>query len=105
VSSLDEERAARGGLDGGEGIPEGVPRTSGKPLGPAGPGSGVVETSQTGRRVDDIAAGEDIGLTDDSLAVSITRTTGILVSGGRHFARFLPGLRRETFRDLSKKSI
>lgn len=34
VSSFAEEMAARGGLDGGEGIPEDAPRTSGKPLGP-----------------------------------------------------------------------
>jgi len=71
ASSLAEAWAARGGLDGGEGSPEGFPRTSGKPLCPAGAGSGVVETSQTVGGVDDIATGEDIGLLDHSLAIAI----------------------------------
>jgi hypothetical protein len=51
ASSLAEVRAARGGLDGGEGIPW-IPRTSGKPPCPAGPGSGVVESGQTRGSVD-----------------------------------------------------
>jgi len=69
ASSLAEVRAARGGLDSGEGIPEGFPRTSGKPLHPAGPGSAVVKARQLGRRIDDVAAGKDIGLTSDNMVV------------------------------------
>lgn len=56
-----------------------------------------METRQTGRGVNDVATGEDIGLTDDSLAIAITRTTVVLISGGRHCAQVLPGLRWETW--------
>ena len=46
--------------------------TSGIPLGPCSQGSAVVEALQRGRRVDGVAAGEDIGLTDQGLAVATT---------------------------------
>ena len=74
ASSLEEVNAARGGLDGGDGRPE--IGTSGIPLGPCSPGSAVVESLQRGRRVDDVAAGEDVDLTGNSLAI-ITPITGI----------------------------
>lgn len=52
--------AARGGLCGGDGIPE---LTSGTPIDPASPRSGVME-ALNGRSggVHDIAAGPDIGV-------------------------------------------
>jgi hypothetical protein len=54
-------------------------------------GSGVVKTLQAGgRRVDDVAAGEDIGTVCPGLAVAITTTTS--VSTGRH-CKVLPRLR------------
>jgi len=84
ASSLAEVRAARGGLDGGEGIPEGFPRTSGKPPYPTGPGSAVVKARQLGRRIDDVAASKDIGLTSDSLAIAIITS---MVVTGRHCCR------------------
>ena len=65
-------RAARGGLDGGDGSP--VEGTSGIPLGPGETRSAVVEALQRGRgRVDNVAAGADLGLTVIALA-SITTT-------------------------------
>lgn len=70
--SLEEVRAARGGLDGGDGIPE---TASGIPLCPPGAGSGVVESSQAGVRVDAIGTGEDIGLAVNILAITITTMT------------------------------
>jgi hypothetical protein len=95
ASSLAEVRAARGGLDGGEGIPW-IPRTSGKPLCPAGPGSGVVESGETRRCVDAIGRGENAGCTAYSLAIAIT-TTMIGVFAGSHCCRFWPRLRWERF--------
>lgn len=74
ASSFVDVNAARGGLDGGDGRPE--IGTSGIPLGPCNPGSAVVETLQRGGRVDDVAAGEDVGLTRNHLAV-ITTIIGI----------------------------
>lgn len=74
--------AARGGLDGGDGSPE--EGTSGIPLGPCGPGSAVVETAKSRGRVDDVAAGKDIGLTDNGLAIKITTTVITLLSHWRH---------------------
>jgi hypothetical protein len=79
ASSLAEVKAARGGLDGGEISPE---LTSGKPLCPAGAGSGVVESRKTGRSVDDISTGEDWSLATDSLAITITTST--VFHTGRH---------------------
>jgi hypothetical protein len=68
-------RAARGGLDGGDGSP--VEGTSGIPLGPCEPRGAVVQASERGRgRVDNVAAGEDIGLADNALAVITTTMTG-----------------------------
>lgn len=62
-----EVMAARGGLDGGDGSP--VEGTSGIPLGPCKRRSAVVEPLQGGRGVDEVAAGKDIGLTDNALAI------------------------------------
>ena len=76
--------AARGGLDGGEGRP--VEGTSGIPLGPCDARSAVVQPLERGgRRVDEVAAGEDIGLAGGNLlAVVITTTVVIAVFHGRH---------------------
>lgn len=76
--------AARGGLDGGDGSP--VEGTSGIPLGPCEPRSAVVEALEGGeRRVDEVAAGEDIGLTENVLAVVIiTITVTIVMFHWRH---------------------
>jgi hypothetical protein len=82
ASSLEEVIAARGGLDGGEGSPE--IGTSGIPLGPCGPGSAVVETLQRRRRVNEVATGEDTGLTGNDLAVVTTTTVIITVFHWRH---------------------
>jgi len=70
ASSLAAVKAARGGLDGGEGSPE--EGTSGKPLCPVGPRSGVMEAFQGCRGVNRIAAGEDG-------AIITTTTVGGLV--------------------------
>lgn len=75
ASSLDEVIAARGGLDGGEGNPE--MGTSGIPLGPCSPGSAVVEALERGSGVDDVAAGEHIGLAHNVLAIITTGVFGI----------------------------
>jgi hypothetical protein len=91
ASSLADVRAARGGLDGGEGIPE-IPRTSGKPQCPAGPGSGVVEARETSRGVDAVGRGENAGGAAYALAIAIT-TIMIVVFAGSHCCRFLPRLR------------
>jgi hypothetical protein len=91
ASSLADVRAARGGLDGGEGIPE-IPRTSGKPQCPAGPGSGVVEAGETSRDVDAVSRGENAGSTAYTLAIAIT-TTMIVGFAGSHCFGFLPRLR------------
>lgn len=90
ASSLAEVSAARGGLDGGDEIPE---LTSGIPLCPAGAGSGVVETGERRRAVDDVRRGENVGLTAYTLALTIT-TTMTLVFTGSHWDGFLPRLRR-----------
>jgi hypothetical protein len=82
ANSLEEVNAARGGLEGGDGSPE--MGTSGIPLSPGSPGSAVVETLQRGRRVNEVATGEDIDLVSNDLAV-VTTTTGITVlSHWRH---------------------
>jgi len=91
ASSLADVKAARGGLDGGEINPE---RTSGIPLCPAGAGSGVVESREARRGIDDIAAGEDVGLSTNHLAATIT-TTSTVFHTWRHCAREMPGLRCE----------
>lgn len=89
ASSLADVSAARGGLEGGDS--QGFPRTSGKPLCPAGAGSGVMKSSQTRRGIDYVAAGEDVGLTD--LAIAITTITMTVGFTGRHCFQFLPRLR------------
>ena len=67
--------AARGGLEGGEGSPE--EGTSGIPLCPGNARSAVVEALQRrSGRVDEVAAGKDVGLTDSILA---TTTTPIII--------------------------
>lgn len=76
---MAEVRAARGGLEGGEGSPW-FPRTSGIPLCPAGAGSGVVESSKARRSVYAISRGENVGWTSDTLAIAIT--TGMVVFTG-----------------------
>lgn len=82
ASSLVAVRAARGGLWGGDGSP--VEGTSGIPLGPCETRSAVMETLQRGRgRVGNVAAGEDIGLADDALAI-ITTMIVFRLSHGRH---------------------
>lgn len=45
--------------------------------------SAVVETLQRGRRVDEVAAGKDIGLSDNALAI-ITRVIKIFLFHWRH---------------------
>ena len=122
ASSLAEVRAARGGLDGGEGIPE---RTSGIPLCPwrkidvsmdylisgsllqwkrgqrrtgpgkhtAGAGSGVMEASEAGRHIYDVGTGEDSSLTTSSLAMTITTTMAVVIIGSHCFGE-LPRLRK-----------
>lgn len=102
MSSLVEVIAARGGLDGGDGRPE--IGTSGIPLGPCSPGSAVVEALQRGRRVDEVATGEDINLTGYCLAVVTTTTTVIIVFHWRHFCRSNPGLLIES-RNLSRSVL
>ena len=76
ASSFEEVRAARGGLEGGEGSPE--IGTSGIPLGPCSPGSAVVQALEGGLRVDDVAAGEDVDLGGLHLAVITTTRIGIV---------------------------
>lgn len=74
---MADVKAARGGLDGGEGRPE--EGTSGIPLCPVSPGSGVMESGQHRRAIDDIGRGEDDSTTCDHLATTIT--TLIVTSG------------------------
>jgi hypothetical protein len=50
----------------------------------AGPGSGVMETSQVHGSVDDVAAGEDVGLRTHNLAIAITTGTLTVGSTGSH---------------------
>lgn len=80
---VDVSRAARGGLDGGDGSP--VEGTSGIPLGPCEARSAVVEALELGPGIvgNKVAAGEDVDSLhlvvgsrgDDVLAVVITTTT------------------------------
>jgi len=88
ASSLAEVSAARGGLDGGEGIPE---ATSGIPLCPAGAGSGVMEAGESRSAVNAVCGGENADLAAYILAVTITTMT--LSFTGRHFDVSLPRLR------------
>lgn len=83
VSSLVGVRAARGGLEGGDGSP--VEGTSGIPLSPCGARSAVVEALQrSGRRVDQVAAGEDIGLANNALAGFTTTVIITVLFHWRH---------------------
>lgn len=50
----------------------------------AGPGSGVVKASQAESQIDDVAAGEDVGLRASNLAMAITTSTLIVVFTGSH---------------------
>lgn len=60
----------------------------------AGPGSGVMESLQKGGRgINDIAAGEDVGFTDDNLAATMITSTCMMIFV-RHCDRILPRLRR-----------
>ena len=56
------------------------------------PGSAVVETLQRGGRVDDVAAGEDVNLTGNYLAIITTTIRITLVFHWRHCFRLNPGL-------------
>lgn len=58
----------------------------------AGPGSGVMEACEAESQIDDVAAGEDVGLRAYNLAMAITSTL-IVVFTGSH-CRGLPRLRR-----------
>lgn len=88
--SLDILWAARGGLGGGDGIPE---LTSGTPLGPASPRSGVVEAlERRGGSVYDVGASADIG--GRAVATITTTTTTASFVGDRHCS-VLPRLDRE----------
>jgi hypothetical protein len=51
----------------------------------AGPGSGVVEASQAESQIDDITAGEDVGLGGHNLAMAITTRTLTVGFIGSHF--------------------
>lgn len=75
---MDECLAARGGLEGGDGIPE---LTSGTPLGPGNPRSGVVEALKArSRRVYGIAAGANV-CAGRSIGVDATITTTKTTTG------------------------
>ncbi len=70
ASWLVDVMAARG-LEGGEGSPE--EGTSGIPLCPGNRRSAVVEALQRGSgRIDEVAAGKDIGLANNVLAITTT---------------------------------
>jgi len=89
ASWLVDVMAARGGLEGGDGSP--VEGTSGIPLGPCSAGSAVVEPLERGdRRIDEVAAGEDVGLSGNLLAIMITTVIVIDVFHGRHFFCWMP---------------
>lgn len=90
ASWLVDVMAARGGLEGGDGSP--VEGTSGIPLGPCNAGSAVVEPLERGvQRVDEVAAGEDVGLAGSVLAVVITTTVIIIaLFHGRHCCWRMP---------------
>lgn len=75
--------AARGGLDGGDGSP--VEGTSGIPLGSCEIRRAVMEAFQIGSaRVDDVAAGEDIDLAINVLAIITTMMIVFCLFHGRH---------------------
>lgn len=77
-TALDDALAARGGLGGGEGIPE---LTSGIPLSPASRRSGVVEALEGGGAgAHDVGAGAHIGRG----AVATITTTTTASFGFRH---------------------
>lgn len=81
-------------MEGGmEGLTE---LTSGIPLGPAGPGGGVVEALQHHRRgIDGVAACHNVGAGargHDRIVVIMT-TTGIAIIGGPRHCFVLPRLR------------
>jgi hypothetical protein len=59
----------------------------------AGPGSGVMEACEAESQVDDIAAGEDVGLRAYNLAMAITSTLTVVFTGSH--CGGLPRLRRE----------
>jgi hypothetical protein len=59
----------------------------------AGPGSGVMEACEAESQVDNIAAGEDVGLGAYSLAMAITSTLTVVFTGSH--CGGLPRLRRE----------
>lgn len=81
ATPLEPLIAARGGLDGGDGRPE--EGTSGIPLGPASPGSAVVEALGRAERVGHVAGGKDAGFADGS-GLAIMITTVIDTGNGRH---------------------
>lgn len=71
--------AARGGLSGGEGIPE---LASGTPINPASPGSRVMEAlDNRGARVHSIAAGADIGVHGVVVLFVVTTTITVTITG------------------------
>lgn len=77
------DRAASGGLDGGDMYPE---LTSGIPLCPVGAGSGVVKALQQGEAIiDNVATGEDIRTTRGILAIIITTSITTAIFLVRHF--------------------
>jgi len=81
VSPFADVRAARGGLDGGEGSPE--IGTSGIPLAPVHACRGVVKAFKR-HRVDNITRGDNIRT--DSLAATTTDATNAVARfAGRHF--------------------
>lgn len=74
--------AARGGLEGGDS--RAVEGASGIPLCPCDARSAVVEPLQRRSAVDEVAAGKDIGLADNVLAIIITTVIDTLLFQGRH---------------------
>lgn len=60
----------------------------------AGAGSGVMEPGETRRGIYNVGRGENVGLSDDILAIAITTTTMTVVFTGRHIVGLLPRLRR-----------
>lgn len=73
--------APRGGLEGGDGRP--VEGTSGIPLGPRHARSAVMESLQgRGRGINNVAAGKNIGLADNTLAIL---TTAVIIIVGFHW--------------------
>ena len=76
---VDVSRAARGGLDGGDGSP--VEGTSGIPLGPCDARSAVVEALELGSGIvgNEVAAGEDVDRLHSSLRVGRRRSDVLAV--------------------------